>query len=49
MDVVVDNVKEGNSELTKYYETIVHNRGFILKLFGVLVFVILLFAIARRK
>lgn len=35
-------------ELFKYFNSVTGNRGFILKLFGVLIFIILLFALFRR-
>lgn len=41
------NVEAGAAELAKFYASVKANRGLILKLFAVLVFVILLFAIFR--
>lgn len=48
IDEAHTNVEEGASELGKYLKSVQANRGFILKLFGVLLFVILLFGIFRR-
>jgi syntaxin 5 len=42
------NVEAAQSELGKLYESVKGNRGFILKLFGVLAFVIVLFAAFKR-
>ena len=36
------NVIAGQEELSKLYESVKNNRGFILRMFGVLIFVILL-------
>jgi len=42
------NVEAAQSELGKLYESVKANRGFILRLFGVLAFVIVLFAAFKR-
>ena len=47
MEVALDNVQAGHSELLGYYESASKNRGLILKVFAVLAGVILLFAVFR--
>jgi syntaxin 5 len=48
MTVASENVNAGYAELNKFYISVQQNRGFILKIFAVLIFVIVLFAWVRR-
>lgn len=43
----LENVKEAQSQLQQYYESVYSNRGFIVKLFGLAIFVVLLFMLYR--
>lgn len=47
MDDTLAHVSEAQGELAKYYASVRANRGFILRLFGVIIFVIILFAVFR--
>jgi syntaxin 5 len=47
-ELAAENVEAGRAELGKFYSSVKANRGFILRLFGVLVLVILLFGIFKR-
>lgn len=47
MDIISSNVEKGKNELTQFYSRVTNQRQFILKLFGLLIFIILLFAIFR--
>ena len=47
-ELAAENVEAGRAELGKFYTSVKANRGFILRLFGVLVLVILLFGIFKR-
>ena len=46
--LAADNVEAGRAELGKFYASVKANRGFILRLFAVLAFVIVLFGIFKR-
>jgi hypothetical protein len=48
MDSTLDSVNAGQSELLKYYQEASTNRGFIIKLFAAIIFIIGLFIIVRR-
>ena len=44
-----DNVSAGVAELTKYLGSVTKHRGFALKLFAVLLFIIALFGLVYRR
>lgn len=44
---VTDNVNAAHNELGKYFDSVSRNRGFILRLFAVVAFIILLFGVFR--
>lgn len=48
MAVTLDNVTEAHSQLQTYYASIMTNRGFIVKLFGVAIFVCVLVMLYKR-
>jgi hypothetical protein len=48
MDDTLDSVNAGQTELLNYYQELSTNRGFILKLFAAIIFIIFLFLVVRR-
>lgn len=48
MAVTLDNVTEAHSQLSTYYASIMTNRAFIAKLFGVALFVCVLVMVYKR-
>jgi len=48
MSESLTNVKEAQGQLQQYYESVMTNRGFIVRLFGVALFVVLLVMLYKR-
>jgi len=47
MDDTLDNINAGQTELLKYYQELSTNRGFIIRLFAAIIFIIALFLFFR--